>query len=88
MVLGETDLVKFEESEQVLEVVGTIIHEKYKETTDSVYNDIGEYNICIVYVAHIFVFSRGLRKFDILLYSVICDKIIICIIFINQCLQT
>ncbi|XP_062851826.1 hyaluronan-binding protein 2-like [Trichomycterus rosablanca] len=40
VVLGGTDLLKYEESEQVLEVVEPILHEQYKETRDSVYNDI------------------------------------------------
>lgn len=31
-----------DQTDQTVLVEGTIIHEKFKETTDNVYNDIGE----------------------------------------------
>uniref|UniRef100_A0A4W4H063 trypsin n=1 Tax=Electrophorus electricus TaxID=8005 RepID=A0A4W4H063_ELEEL len=40
VVLGGVDLGKVEPSEQTLEVVETIVHEQYRETPESVYNDI------------------------------------------------
>ncbi|XP_036431013.1 hyaluronan-binding protein 2-like [Colossoma macropomum] len=40
VVLGSLDLGKIEASQQVVEVVETIIHEQYRETLDGVYNDI------------------------------------------------
>ncbi|KAF7710854.1 hypothetical protein HF521_009726 [Silurus meridionalis] len=40
VILGSINLGKSDESKQTLEVVETIIHEQYMETSDSVYNDI------------------------------------------------
>ncbi|XP_058235092.1 hyaluronan-binding protein 2-like isoform X2 [Hemibagrus wyckioides] len=40
VVLGSINLAKPEPSHQTLEVVETIIHEQYRETPESVYNDI------------------------------------------------
>ncbi|XP_017581264.1 hyaluronan-binding protein 2-like [Pygocentrus nattereri] len=40
VILGSLDLGKIEASQQVVEVVETIVHEQYRETLDGVYNDI------------------------------------------------
>ncbi|XP_026794962.3 hyaluronan-binding protein 2 [Pangasianodon hypophthalmus] len=40
VVLGSINLAKTEPTQQTLEVVETIIHEQYRETLDSVHNDI------------------------------------------------
>ncbi|XP_053476333.1 hyaluronan-binding protein 2 [Ictalurus furcatus] len=40
VVLGTINLAKNEPTQQTLEVVEAIIHERYKETTESVHNDI------------------------------------------------
>ncbi|MCJ8730944.1 hypothetical protein PDJAM_G00190830 [Pangasius djambal] len=40
VVLGSINLAKTEPSQQTLEVVETIIHEQYRETLESVHNDI------------------------------------------------
>lgn len=49
VVLGSINLAKPEPSHQTLEVVETIIHEQYRETPESVYNDIGDYCLLIGY---------------------------------------
>ncbi|KAI4889256.1 hypothetical protein NFI96_031961 [Prochilodus magdalenae] len=41
VVLGSLDLGKVEATEQTVDVVEAIRHEKYRETPDGVYNDIG-----------------------------------------------
>lgn len=43
VVLGSINLGKPEASHQTLEVVETILHEQYEETTESVHNDIGDH---------------------------------------------
>lgn len=48
VVLGGLNLVQKEPTDQTVLVEDTIIHEKYKETPDVVYNDIG------VYCRHLF----------------------------------
>lgn len=49
VVLGTIDLAKPETSRQTLEVVQTIVHEQYRETPESVYNDIGDHCLLICY---------------------------------------
>lgn len=43
VVLGTINLAKNEPTQQTLEVVEAIIHERYKETSESVHNDIGDH---------------------------------------------
>ncbi len=43
VILGGQNLIQKEQTDQTLLVEDTIIHEKFKETPDVVYNDIGEY---------------------------------------------
>lgn len=52
VVLGGINLGMAEASQQKLEVVETIIHEQYRETSESVFNDIGDHTLlylCIGY---------------------------------------
>ena len=42
VVLGGLDLGKKESFEQTVAVEMAIVHEKYRETSSAVYNDIGE----------------------------------------------
>lgn len=50
VVLGGTNLGKTEETQQKLEVVETIIHEQYRETSESVYNDIGAQSLLYFHI--------------------------------------
>ncbi len=42
VILGGLNLIQKEQTDQTVLVENTIIHEKFKETPDVVYNDIGE----------------------------------------------
>lgn len=54
VVLGTNHLTKHEPAQQTLEVVETILHERYTETSEVVSNDIGDHCLRCTYLFAVF----------------------------------
>lgn len=52
VVMGDLSLNMMEGTEQTLKVEEVIVHENFRETPTAVYNDIGDSQLCFIFISN------------------------------------